>query len=138
VIALPLRLALALIALAVSGLLFVQLSAEKRLNDARDVVFEGLERGDPRREDAIAELLDVADLQPGTEALLLASQARSFGGENERGAALARRAIDREPRSFSAWATLGLALRDLDPRAARRAFEHASRLNPRSRKPPSE
>ena len=63
----------------------LQLSAEKRLKDSRDTVNEVLERGDPRREDAIRTLLDVADVQPGSEALLLASTARSSKGEARRG-----------------------------------------------------
>ena len=73
---LPIRIALAVAALAVAGFMALQLSAEKRLKDSRDTVYEVLKRGDPRREDAIRTLLDVADVQPGTEALLLASSAR--------------------------------------------------------------
>src|SRR5829696_890714 len=80
------RFLLAALALAVSAFLFLQLSAEQRLADARDAVYDTVLSGGPRREDAIAQLRAVADLQPGTEALLLASQARTIDGELERGA----------------------------------------------------
>src|SRR5918994_6512102 len=129
--ALPMRLALAALALTFSAFLFVQLAAEKRLKDSRDGVYEVLERGAPRREQAIADLRDVADVQPGTEALLLASQARSSRGEDAAGVALARRAVDREPEGFQAWLTLAVALKDVNRREALRALERGSELNPR-------
>jgi hypothetical protein len=135
-IPLPLRLLLAVGALGLAAFMGLQLSAEKRLKDSRDTVNEVLERGDPRREDAIRRLLDVADVQPGTEALLLASTARSSRQEDRAGAALARRAVDREPDNFAAWLTLGFALKDIDRPAALDALERARRLNPRYRIPP--
>src|ERR671924_173345 len=94
---LALRVPLALVALAIAAFMAVQLDAEHRLNESRDTVNEVLQRSDPRREQAIRDLLDVAGVQPGTEALLLASTARSSRGEFRRGAALAQRAVDREP-----------------------------------------
>jgi hypothetical protein len=135
-IPLSIRVSLALGALAIAAFMGLQLSAEKRLKDSRDTVNEVLERGDPRREDAIRTLLDVADVQPGTEALLLASTARSSRGEDRSGAALARRAVGREPDNFLAWLTLGFALKDVDRPGALRALERAHRLNPRYRLPP--
>jgi cytochrome c-type biogenesis protein CcmH/NrfG len=132
---LAVRVPLALVALAIAVFMGVQLSAEKRLKDGRDTVNEVLQRGDPRREQAVRDLLDVADVQPGTEALLLASTARSSRGEFRRGAALARRAVDREPDNFAAWVTLGFALEEVDRRAALDALERARRLNPRYRLP---
>jgi cytochrome c-type biogenesis protein CcmH/NrfG len=132
---LALRLPLAALALAIAVFMAIQLSAERRLKDGRDTVNEVLQRGDPRRELAIRELLDVAGVQPGTEALLLASTARSSRGEFRRGAALARRAVGREPDNFAAWLTLGFALKDVDRRAALDALERAHRLNPRYRVP---
>lgn len=134
-IPLPVRIVLALIALAVAGFMGLQLSAEKRLKDSRDTVNEVLQRSDPRREDAIRKLLDVSRVQPGTEALLLASTARSSRREARRGAALARRAVEREPDNFAAWLTLGFALRKVDRPAALHALERARRLNPRYRIP---
>jgi hypothetical protein len=130
------RLALALGATAVAAFMGLQLSAERRLKDSRDTVNAVLERGDSRREEAIRTLLDVADVQPGTEALLLASTARSSRGEDRSGAALARRAAGREPDNFLTWLTLGFALKDVDRPAALRALERAHRLNPRYRLPP--
>jgi len=130
------RFLLAALALAVSAFLFLQLSAEQRLADARDAVYDTVLSGGPRREDAIAQLRAVADLQPGTEALLLASQARTIDGELERGVRLARRAVDREPESFTAWVALAIALRDVDRREADSAMRRARELNPRSRTPP--
>lgn len=134
-IVLPVRVVLAVLALALAAFLGLQLSAEKRLKDSRDTVNEVRERGDPRREDAIRTLLGVADAQPGTEALLLASTARSSRGEARPGATLARRAVAREPDNFLAWLTLGFALKDVDRPAALRALERAHRLNPRYRVP---
>ncbi len=131
-----LRLPLALVALAIAAFMGVQLDAEHRLKDGRDTVNEGLPRGDQRREEAIRELVDVADVQPGTEALLAASGASSAGGEVRRGAALARRAVAREPDNFGAWLTLAIALKDVDRPAALHALERAHRLNPRYRVPP--
>jgi hypothetical protein len=133
---LPVRLALAVLAVAVAGFMGLQLSAERRLKESRDTVTEVLERGDPRREDAIGRLLGVADVQPGTEALLLASQSRSSRGEARRGVALAQRAVDREPDNFLAWLTLGFAQKDVNRPEALRALERARRLNPRYRMPP--
>jgi hypothetical protein len=135
VIALPLRLLLALVALGIAAFMGLQVSAEKRLKDSRDTVNEVRQRGDPRREEAIRTLLDVADVQPGTEALLLASQSRSSRQQDREGVALARRAVDREPDNFAAWVTLAVALKDTDRRAALDALERARRLNPRYRLP---
>jgi hypothetical protein len=136
VIAFPIRVVLALAALAVATFMGLQLSAERRLKDGRETVNRVLERGNPEREDAIDELLRVADVQPGTEALLLASQSRSSREETAHGVALARRAVGREPDNFLAWLTLGFALKDVDRPAALRALERARRLNPRYRIPP--
>jgi cytochrome c-type biogenesis protein CcmH/NrfG len=135
VIPLPLRVLLAVVALGIAAFMGLQLSAEKRLKDSRDTVNEVRQRGDPRREEAIRTLLDVADVQPGTEALLLASTARSSREEDRAGAALARRAVNREPDNFAAWITLGFALKDIDRPAALDALERARRLNPRYRIP---
>lgn len=135
-IAAPLRIALALVALAIAAFMGLQLSAEKRLKDSRDTVNEVLKRGDPRREDAIRTLVDVSRVQPGTEALLLASTSRSSRQQNRAGAALARQAVEREPDNFVTWLTLGFALKDIDRRAALDALERARRLNPRYRLPP--
>jgi hypothetical protein len=129
------RVPLAVLALAIAAFMAVQLYAERQLKESRDTVNEVLERGDPRREQAVRDLIDVADLQPGSEALLLASTARSSRGEFRGGAALARRAVDREPDNFAAWLTLGFALKDVDRRAALDALERAHRLNPRYRVP---
>ena len=132
----PVRIVLAVVALAVAGFMGLQLSAERRLNDSRETVNRVLEKGDPRREDAVRTLLDVSKVQPGTEALLLASAARSSRGESGPGVAYARRAVHREPDNFAAWLTLGIALKDVDRREALDALERAHRLNPRYRIPP--
>jgi cytochrome c-type biogenesis protein CcmH/NrfG len=129
------RVPLALLALAIAAFMAVQLDAEHRLRDSSDTITQGLPRGDQRREDAIRRLIDVAGVQPGTEALLAASGARTAEGEVRQGASLARRAIGREPDNFGAWVTLGIALRDTDRAAALRALERAHRLNPRYRVP---
>lgn len=132
---LAVRVPLAVVALGVAAFMAFQLSAEHRLKESRDTVNEVLRQGDPRREQAVRDLLDVAAAQPGTEALLLASTARSSRGEFRRGAALARRAVEREPDNFVAWLTLAFALRDVDRPAALDALERAHRLNPRYRIP---
>jgi hypothetical protein len=133
---LAVRIPLAVLALAIAAFMGLQLSAERRLKDSRDTVIQGLPRGNAAREDAIRELVDVAGVQPGTEALLAASGARSSGGEFRSGAALARRAVEREPDNFGAWLTLAIALREIDRPAALDALERAHRLNPRYRTPP--
>jgi cytochrome c-type biogenesis protein CcmH/NrfG len=51
------------------------------------------------------------------------------------GAALARRAVGREPDNFGAWVTLAIALKDVNRAAALDALERAHRLNPRYRVP---
>ena len=132
---LAVRVPLAVVALGVAAFMAFQLSAEHRLKESRDTVNEVLRQGDPRREQAVRDLLDVAGAQPGTEALLLASTARSSRGEFRRGAALARRAVEREPDNFVAWLTLAFALRDVDRPVALDALERAHRLNPRYRIP---
>jgi cytochrome c-type biogenesis protein CcmH/NrfG len=133
---LAVRIPLALVALALAAFFAFQLDAEHRLKSDRDTVNQVLQRGDPRREDAIDDLARIADVQPGTEALLLASVARSSRGESRRGVAFARRAVDREPDNFTAWLTLGFALKDVDRAGALHALERAHRLNPRYRLPP--
>jgi len=134
-IPLAVRIVLALVALAIAGFMGLQLSAEKRLKDSRDTVNAVLERGDRRREEAIRTLVDVSQVQPGTEALLLASQSRSSRQQDREGAGLARRAVNREPDNFAAWVTLAVALKDIDRPAALDALERAGRLNPRYRLP---
>lgn len=128
---LAVRVPLAVLALAIAAFMGLQLSAEHRLKDSRDTVLQGLPRRDAAREDAIRELVRVADVQPGTEALLAASGGSSSGGEFRRGAALARRAVEREPDNFGAWLTLAIALQRIDRPAALDALERAHRLNPR-------
>jgi len=117
-IALPLRLLLALGALAVAAFMGLQLSAERRLANSRDTVNEVRERSDPRREEAIRRLVDVAELQPGTEALLVAATSRTANGQGARAVALARRAASREPDNFLTWLTLAFAAKDVDRPAA--------------------
>jgi cytochrome c-type biogenesis protein CcmH/NrfG len=129
------RVPLALVALAIAAFMAVQLYAEHRLRESSDTITQGPARGDQRRADAIRELEDVAGLQLGTEALLAASGARTAGGDVRQGAALARRAVGREPDNFGAWLTLAIALRDTNRAAALRALERAHRLNPRYRLP---
>ena len=129
------RVPLAVLALAIAAFMAVQLDAEHRLRESSDTITQGLPRGDQRREHAIRELEDVADVQPGTEALLAASGARTAGGEVREGAVLARRAVGREPDNFGAWLTLAIALEDTNRAAALRALERAHRLNPRYRVP---
>jgi hypothetical protein len=65
------------------------------------------------------------DVVAGASAALVAA------GQRDRGLALARESVRREPRSFIAQVALALALRDRDPAAAQRAVARAKALNPR-------
>ena len=65
------------------------------------------------------------DVVAGAAAALLVA------GRRDRGLALARESVRREPRSFIGWVAVGLALRDRDPAGSRRALARAKALNPR-------
>jgi hypothetical protein len=60
-----------------------------------------------------------------------ASAALLNAGRRDRGLALARESVRREPRSFIGWVAVGLALRDRDPSGSRAALARAKALNPR-------
>lgn len=130
------RAVLAVVALAIAGVLAVQLVAERRLEDATETLAADPAPAD--RANALDRLDSVADVQPGTEALLAAAAARASAGQDVRAEHLARRAIAREPRNFAAWVTLALALRHTNPAGARRALDRAGELNPLYPRPPLE
>jgi hypothetical protein len=65
------------------------------------------------------------DVVAGAAAALLVA------GRRDRGLALARESVRREPRSFIGWVAVGLALRGRDPAGSRRAVARAKALNPR-------
>ena len=130
------RALLALAALAIAAVLTVQLVAERRLKSATETL--AANPTPAQRADALDQLDSVADLQPGTEALLAAAAARASAGQGGRAERLARRATAREPRNFAAWVTLALALRHTSPAGARRALDRAGELNPLYPRPPLE
>jgi hypothetical protein len=130
------RAMLALVALAIAAFLAVQLVAERHLKSAAETL-----AGNPspaERADALDQLDSVANLQPGTAALLAAAAARASAGQDAEAERLARRATAREPRNFAAWVALALALRHTDRAGARRALDRAGERNPLYPRPPLE
>jgi tetratricopeptide (TPR) repeat protein len=125
------RVALAVVALAVVAALGVQLVAERRYQGAVERLRPDASFTPAARLEALRDLDSVSGLQPGTRALLTAAGNRlSFeqAGSAER---LVRRALDREPRNFGAWAALAIVLqRRGDRAAAERALDRAQELNP--------
>jgi Flp pilus assembly protein TadD len=129
----PVRIALAVVALAVAALLTLELYADKRVEAGRGPAFEARGRALPPKlaEQVLADLRAGGRFRPGTDALLteaLVELRAGRAGEAERDA---RRALEREPRNHQAWSALGASLSRRDPPAARRAARRARELNPR-------
>jgi Flp pilus assembly protein TadD len=125
------RIALALTALLLAAGLAVELYANRLLASAQGAALT--QRPSPAARDAaLRDLSRVADLRPGTQALLLAAGLEQRAGRYDQAFRLAARATRREPGNFSSWLTMGLAQRAAgDEAGARSSFARASRLNPR-------
>jgi hypothetical protein len=111
------RLAIVALAVAAVAVLTTRLRDHDRCEAARAAVVAQVRtlRSSCRDPDVVA----------GAAAALLVA------GRRDRGLALARASVRREPRSFIGWVAVGLALRDHDPAGSRRAVARAKALNPR-------
>jgi hypothetical protein len=111
------RIAIVALAVGVVVVLATRLRDHDRCEDARANV--------TARIAALTDACRDPDVVAGASAALVAA------GQRDRGLALARESVRREPRSFIAQVALALALRDRDPAGARRAVARAKALNPR-------
>jgi hypothetical protein len=111
------RAAIVVLAVAAVALLGSRLRDHDRCEAARTAV--------PARIGTLTSACRDPDVVAGASAALVAA------GQRDRGLALARESVRREPRSFIGWVAVGFALRDHDPAGARTAFQRAKALNPR-------
>jgi hypothetical protein len=111
------RIAIVVLAVAAIAVLATRLRAHDRCEDARANVVQRVATLEQECRDP--------DVVAGASAALVAA------GRRDRGLALARESVRREPRSFIARVALALALRDRDPAGAQRAVARAKALNPR-------
>ena len=124
------RIALALTALAVALALAVQLRAHDLLTNAAETAAQ------PNASQAVVDqrlddLKKVEDLRPGSQAALAAAALNLRTNRRPAAVDAARRATRREPKNFSAWVTLAVALGNTGDLAGRRAaFAKAHALNP--------
>jgi hypothetical protein len=89
------------------------------------------DRCEAARANVTARVATLTDACRDPDVVAGASAALVAAGQRDRGLALARESVRREPRSFIGWVALGLALRDRDPAGAQRAVARAKALNPR-------
>lgn len=131
--ALPARIGLALLAVAVAAALALAFRGHELLQSAADRAGDAGQRrlsADGRRE-VLSDLESAGRLRPGTDALVLRARVEAKAGRYEQGVALARRAVAKEPDSYLAWAVLTYVLiAAKDHPAARQALERAKELNP--------
>jgi Flp pilus assembly protein TadD len=80
----------------------------------------------------LKDLKTVDDLRPGSQGALAAAALDLRTGRYAAAADDARRAAKRDPKNFSAWVTLAIALGNTGDKAGQRAaFAKAHTLNPR-------
>lgn len=124
------RIGLALVALAVTAALAVELRAHDLLANAG----EAATQANPSRvlvNERLDGLKTVSDLRPGSQAALAAAALDLRTHRTQAAVADAARATRREPGNFSAWVTLAVARANAGDRAgARAAFARAHVLNP--------
>lgn len=129
--AVAVRIALALTALAVALALAIELRAHDLLANAGETAAQ------PRPSQAVVQqrlddLKKVDDLRPGSQGALAAAALDLRTSRFPAAADAARRATKREPKNFSAWITLAVALGNTGDRAGRdAAYVKAHALNPR-------
>jgi Flp pilus assembly protein TadD len=125
------RIATALGALVVVAALAVQLRAHDLLANAAQVAAQP--KPAPAAVSAqLKDLKTVDDLRPGSQGSLVAAALNLRIGRYAGAADAARRAANRDPKNFSAWVTLAVALGATGDKAGRRAaFAKAHVLNPR-------
>jgi hypothetical protein len=111
------RIAIVVLAVGAVAVLATRLRDHERCENARANVVQ--------RAATLEQACRDPDVVAGASAALVAA------GQRDRGLALARESVRREPRSFTARVALALALRDRDPAGAQRAVARAKALNPR-------
>ena len=111
------RLAIVVLAVGAIAVLASRLRDHDRCEAARAAV--------PARIATLRSACRDPDVVAGASAALVGA------GQRDRGLALARESVRREPRSFIGWVAVGLALRDRDAAGSRRALQRAKALNPR-------
>jgi hypothetical protein len=128
------RIALALVALAVAGFLTAELHYEDRLAAGQKAAVAAGTHAIPpaRRAGVLADLRAGGRLHPGTQALLGQTLVELRARHAAAAERLARRAVDREPRNWEAWRALAGTLRGRDDAAADRAVRRVRVLNPRA------
>ncbi len=134
----PARIALAVVAVALAVGMAIQLHAHALMHaSVAELGREIGHRPDPaanRR--ALDQAMKVVDLRPGSGALFVAIGLQERAGHPAAAERLALRAVEREPKNFSSWLTLGLIRQSSGDRAgAAAAFAQARRLNPLYRTP---
>lgn len=124
------RIATALIALAVVAALAVELRAHDLLANSSEVAAAA--HPQPAEVDSrLADLKTVDDLRPGSQGALAAAALNLRMRRYAAAVRAATRATKREPDNFSAWVTLAVARGGAGDRAgSRAAFERAHALNP--------
>lgn len=128
--AVAVRIALALTALAVALVLAVELRAHDLLANAAETAAQ------PNPSQAVVDkrlddLKKVDDLRPGSQAALAAAALDLRTNRRPAAVGAARRASRSEPKNFSAWVTLAVALGNVGDKAGRdAAFARAHELNP--------
>lgn len=131
--ALPARIGLALLALAVAAALAVTFRGHELLQSASDRAGDAGQRrlSAEQRRDVLADLQSAGRLRPGTDALVLRARVEAKAGRYDEAIRLARRAVAKEPDSYLAWAVLTFVLIAADDYpAGREALERAKQLNP--------
>jgi Flp pilus assembly protein TadD len=89
-----------------------------------------------RNKKALADALDVSEIQPGSGALFIALGLEQRAGYAAQAERLALRAVRREPENFATWLTLGVVRQGRgDTAGANAAYAQALRLNPLYRTP---
>lgn len=124
------RVGIALVALAVAAALAVQLRAHDMLDNTKDILVQ--QHPSTAAVDAqLKDLETVEDLRPGSQAAFAAASIDLRTGRYLAAIDAATRATRRDPKNFSAWITLGIALQGHHEEfPAQAAFERAHVLNP--------
>ena len=124
------RTGIVVVALAVIAALAVQLRAHDLLAHATEVATKP--KPTPAQVDAQLRHLKVLQkLRPGSQPFLAAASLELRIGRYGAAARAAKRATQREPKNFSAWVTLAVALAQTgDKRGIQAAYVRAHVLNP--------
>lgn len=126
--AVPARVVLVLVALAVMMFLGVGLRAAKPQAEGRDLASGGLDEASYLR--AVDLFRDAQRMNPDTEADLLEGGLLLAGGSPREAARVIEEVAREEPESSKAWGLLASATREIDPQRSREARAQLRRLKP--------